>query len=277
MKLGLVLSGGGARCFAQIGVLKALEEANLYLSALAGSSTGAVLAALYAAGKSADELYDLAKHLDYKSLIGSSAPGGVSDESDLRDWLEQHLPKTFEDLNVPVAITTTDIQNGRLHIYSQGELITPLCGAHAFPGLFAPVKWGDLELMDGGILNNFPVDIIRPFCKDSVMGVNCSPSPKEKVDTDKAMGLAGFARALFGPLTGQHDILPPAIQLLEKSYTITQSRLIDVLTTLHPPDHKLVPDLPDEITISAFDKLGEAYEIGYACAKTYLAEHLHHD
>src|SRR5690606_25905113 len=105
LRVGLVLSGGGARGFAHIGVLRALERAGAKFDVVAGTSMGAVLGALYAAGKSADEIYDIAFNLSWRDVVDISLQAGLIKGDRFETFLAGHLPPTFEDLELPFAVT----------------------------------------------------------------------------------------------------------------------------------------------------------------------------
>ena len=277
-KAGLVLSGGGARCLAHIGVLKALEERGVSVSAISGTSTGAVLGALYASGVEADALYHLTAEVDWGKFVNLGAAGGLSSHEGLMTFLSAHLPETFESLKLPLAVATVDIQSGELLVLSRGALLPAVCASNAFPGLYAPVEHLGRHLMDGGILDNFPVDIIRPLTQDPIVAVDVTPSASAAVDINgeagggETSGALKSAKRLLGTLTGQVTPSPPPfVSLLKKAYTITQSRLIDVTTTLHPPDHLIRPALPDDLDLQSFGRLEEAYRCGYEAADQWLA------
>ncbi|HEX7021651.1 MAG TPA: patatin-like phospholipase family protein, partial [Trueperaceae bacterium] len=160
MRIGLVLSGGGARSFAQIGALLALDDYGAEVAAIAATSTGAVLAALYAAGNSARAVQDIVRGIDYTSFLDPNGEGGLIGHRGVEALLAAHAPETFEELSIPLAVPTTDIQNARQLVYRSGPLRPPVCASNAFPGLFVPVAFDGRFLMDGGILNDVPLDLI---------------------------------------------------------------------------------------------------------------------
>jgi NTE family protein len=144
MKVGLVLSGGGARCFSHIGGLKALEEHGIEVSSIAGSSSGAIIGALYAAGLDADTLYLIIKSINYGSFWRTGAKGGLISHDGLAELVSVHAPKTFEELKIPLAVTTVDIQSAELIVLQHGELTPAVCASNAFPGPlpFRPLPHG---------------------------------------------------------------------------------------------------------------------------------------
>ncbi|WP_273565712.1 patatin-like phospholipase family protein [Maribacter halichondriae] len=184
MNIGLVLSGGGARGIAHIGAIKALEEHGIYPSHIAGTSAGAVVGALYAGGCSWEEMLDFFKTTQIFSLnkYARNKPGLV-DTDKFYDQFKSYLPKdSFETLQKPLYITATNLLDGTLKVFHRGELIRPVLASAAVPGIFAPVKIKNGYYVDGGALNNFPVDLIQMYC-DRIVGVYVNPFEKIKSKT----------------------------------------------------------------------------------------------
>lgn len=179
MKTGLVLSGGGYRGIAHIGVLKALEEADIAPDMIAGTSAGAVIGALYAQGHSTENMLKFFKGLKLLSFnnYAFGKPGWVDPES-FYDVFKEYFPEdSFESLRIPLLVTTTNILNGELEVFSNGPLIDTLLASAAFPGFFAPVEMGAGYYVDGGVLNNFPVNLLRQEV-DLLIGVYVNPFDK---------------------------------------------------------------------------------------------------
>ncbi|MEX0289896.1 MAG: patatin-like phospholipase family protein [Flavobacteriaceae bacterium] len=172
MSIGLALSGGGIRGIAHIGVIKALEEHDIHPTHIAGTSAGAIVGALYARGASWKEIYEFFENTQIFSIknFARGKPGFVDAEKFYDHFRSYFTEDSFKALAKPLFVTATDILNGSLKVFRNGELIRPLLASAAFPGLFAPIKVGDGYYADGGILNNFPVDVIKPYC-DQVIGV----------------------------------------------------------------------------------------------------------
>ncbi len=181
MNIGLVLSGGGVRGIAHIGVIKALEENNIYPTHIAGTSAGAIVGALYASGCSWAEMLDYFNNIQLFELnkYAINKPGFINTEK-FYDSLAPFFPEDdFKSLKKSLYITATNLLNGELKIFSAGELIKPILASAAFPGLFTPVKIDNEYYIDGGTLNNFPVDLISKFC-DQIIGVYVNPFNKLK-------------------------------------------------------------------------------------------------
>ena len=172
MNIGLVLSGGGMRGVAHIGAIKALEEYNIIPTHIAGSSAGAIVGVLYAYGydyKAILEFFQSIQLLDIKKYA-INKPGIIDAEKYYSEFKTYLVKDDFSVLKKKTYITATNILNGKLDIFEKGELIKPLIASSAFPGVFAPVKIKDNYYVDGGVLNNFPVQLLKPKC-DLIIGV----------------------------------------------------------------------------------------------------------
>ena len=170
-KIGFALSGGGARGIAHLGALRALEELEVPVSSLSGTSAGAIAAAFYAAGNKPWDIMKIFKESDYFGLshllIGKA---GVFDLEGLRELLEAHIPfRRFEELPIPIYVTATDIAAHRSFIFDSGPLIEPILASACVPVVFQPVLFEGKEWVDGGILNNFPIEPLLQHC-NSVIG-----------------------------------------------------------------------------------------------------------
>lgn len=180
-KLGLVLSGGGAKGFAHLGVLKAMDEKNIRPDIIAGTSAGAFAGALYADGNSPDKILSFFKQKAFKEFGSLTIPhSGIFKTDPFRNFLKKYLKaKNFEDLNIPIKIIATDIVNGKSVIFDKGPLIPAILASCAYPIIFTPIEIDKTHYVDGGLLKNFPVSTIRHECK-TLIGVNVSPLIKQK-------------------------------------------------------------------------------------------------
>jgi NTE family protein len=171
MNVGLVLSGGGMRGAAHIGVIKALEENRIYPTHISGTSAGAIVGALYAYGydwKTIFQFFKAIQILDFKKYA-LGKPGIIDAEKFYPQFSSYIKDDNFSALKKVLTITATDILKGSLHTFSKGELIKPILASAAFPGVFAPVKIDDSFYIDGGALNNFPVHVLKGKC-DIIIG-----------------------------------------------------------------------------------------------------------
>jgi NTE family protein len=175
MKTGLVLSGGGARGLAHLGVLHALDELGIYIDEIAGTSAGSVAGAYYLSGHKPEEtmkyiasfkIYSWAKLLWHK-------PGLMSIHK-LGSLYAKKLPQSFEDLDRPLTIAATDLLKGELHYFKSGPLIPAICASSCIPVIFEPVIINGNHYVDGGVLNNFPIEPLLSTC-DRIIGVHTNP------------------------------------------------------------------------------------------------------
>ena len=169
-----VLSGGGIRGAAHLGVLRAFREAGIVPSALSGTSAGALIGALIADGRTEQEVKELVREeLKRSSFIRRPALASKRIEGFLRRTLQHRY---FEELTVPLHVSATDLEKGGQHIFSSGELIPALMASCAIPVVFPPVQVNGVYYVDGGISNNLPVEPFQAV-KDQVVCVYVNPLP----------------------------------------------------------------------------------------------------
>jgi len=175
MKLGIVLSGGGARGISHLGVLKALEEYKVKFDCISGASVGALIGAFYSQGYSPEEiLNDILTSRFYRSVRPAWRWTGLLSMEGLRDFLLKYLPHNeFESLKIPLVVAATDISHGKTAYFSSGELIPRLLASCCVPAVFSPVQLNGALYVDGGIMDNLPAKPIRQEC-DFLIGVHCN-------------------------------------------------------------------------------------------------------
>lgn len=223
-KVGVVLSGGGAKGFAHIGVLKVLEEAGIPIDYIAGTSMGAVVGGLYAVGYSADMIDSLIQIQDWNSLMrdvvsrehvpavqrgnhnryvvslpynlpfgeksgGVSLPPGVFTGQNiynlfLNTTIGYQGNINFDDLPIPFGCISADVRTGKEVVMRNGDLAEAIRASMAIPGMFTPVEKDDLLLIDGGLVNNYPVDLVRSMGADIVIG-SIFPIEEEVIEKSK--------------------------------------------------------------------------------------------
>jgi NTE family protein len=179
--IGLVLSGGGARGFAHLGVIQALNEAGIFPDVLCGTSAGAIVGALYADGYSP---VDILKMTNSNSRLHYVRPA-VSKDGLLRITgviriLRNNLrAKIFEELKIPLFVTATDLNNGRVDYFSSGELLNAVVASASIPVLFKPVVIDNKNYVDGGVLDNLPIKPIENSCR-YIIGSFVNPTGYEE-------------------------------------------------------------------------------------------------
>ena len=211
-KVGLVLEGGGALGLAHIGVIQWLEEHRIPVSYVAGTSMGGLVGGIYATGRHAGEVREVVEGIDWDVVIGGETPFGDLSyrrkqdsreypsrmEFGIRDGLQLpsgfntgqqvsfildriSLPysqlKSFDDLPIPFACVATDLSTNSEHIFRSGELNIALRSTMSLPGVFTPVRSGGHIYVDGGLLNNIPVDVAREMGAELVVGVHLEGAP----------------------------------------------------------------------------------------------------
>lgn len=265
-KIGLVLGSGGARGYAHIGVLRALEKRGYEVAAIAGCSMGAIIGALHAAGYSSERIYDVWKGLAPLKLIDRSAMGGLIGGRGIARHLGRYLPRTFEELKIPVAVTAVDVQRGKLVVLRSGDLPRALRATSALAGLFAPVHHEGRILIDGGILNGLPVDVIRTLTEAPVVAVDVlAPPDREIAFTDDRTAWEKVRH----PIRGR----PLIFEMLMKAIEIPQVPLTSIRLSLNPPEVLIRPALDPDLKLEDFRRLDEAVEAGFEAADATLAEH----
>jgi NTE family protein len=180
-KLGLVLSGGGARGFAHPGAMKAIEDFGLKPEIISGTSAGALAGVLYADGYVPEEIIQLFVGKDFREFADIQVPVvGIFGTSGLRRFLKKHLhAKNFEDLKIPLKVVTTNLDEGKSEVFDKGLIIDAVIASCSIPIVFNPVVINGANYVDGGVFKNFPVSTIRSLC-DKVVGVNVSPLVSKK-------------------------------------------------------------------------------------------------
>lgn len=275
-KIGLVLSGGGARGGAHIGVLKALEELHIPIDYIAGTSMGAIIGAFYAAGYSPQEIETFVsetqwkdafsdqpdravmtmrkKQLDADFLIPQRVgfnggelelPLGLIEGQKLdlifqRAFLRVDKIHNFDRLRVPFRAVATNLATGTEVVLRKGSLATAVRASMSIPAVFAPVILNDMMLVDGGMANNLPISVVRDMGADIVIAVDISSPllPREKLDS----------------------VLTVTEQLTN---FLTRRNTERQIATLGPQDILLVPELGD-FSSTDFNKLLEIVPAGYA-------------
>ena len=213
-----VLSGGGARGFAHLGVLKAFEENNIFPEAIAATSAGAIAAAFLCDGFTTDEL----KELFLRSKIGLSMQwrnwrSGLLSLEFVEQILSKNLRhKNFEALSIPLFITATNFNNGQQQLFNQGTLIPAIIAASSIPVVFPPIVIDNIPYVDGGLSGNLPVEPLAEKY-NSIIGVHVNPlAPYKSEDgiranLDRAMHLGIREAVLRNKSSCTHFIEPDAL------------------------------------------------------------------
>lgn len=178
IRVGVALGGGFARGLAHIGVLKVLEEENIPVDLIAGTSVGSVIGAAYASGISAKELEEISTLVRFKDFSRwTFSRFGIFNNDKMAVFLRKVLRcKTFEELRIPLAVAATDVVTGEAAVFTSGELIDPVRASCAYPGIFLPVNVNGRLLVDGLLAHSVPTIPLRKMGADRVIGVSLSAS-----------------------------------------------------------------------------------------------------
>ncbi len=176
MRLGVALGGGFARGLAHIGVLKALEQAQIPVDFVAGTSVGAIVGACYCAGMSAQDLQAVAGATRFKDFARWTVSRyGLCSNDRMQHYCARVLrATTFEELKIPLAITATDFESGAAVVFSKGPLVGPIRASCAYPGMFLPVEIDGRRYVDGMLAYAVPTTPLRTMGADRILGIYLS-------------------------------------------------------------------------------------------------------
>lgn len=184
-KVGLVLGGGGAKGAATIGALKVIEKAGIKVDYIAGTSIGAIIGGLYASGYSVSELEKLFLSQEWQDILE-----GHRVDAKLEFLLKSRGIKYFSDTNIPFRCVATEMPMLEEVVLSSGNLSKAIRASMSIPELYEPVTWGDKELVDGGMVNNLPVDVVKQMGANIVIAIDLSQ--KEDTSLGLALGVGGL-------------------------------------------------------------------------------------
>jgi len=268
-RIALALGGGAARGWAHIGVLRALDEADIKVSMVAGTSIGALVGGCYLAGK-LDELEEFARSLTMRRIValldlaigGSGLFGGMR----LSKRMREHLADIdIEDLDRPFTAVATEIATGHEIWIHSGSLATAIHASYALPGIFEPVECNGRVLVDGALVNPVPVSVCRAQEERLVVAVN--------LHYDLYGRSAVVRHAASETPSNEDEDLPSAIDkrksarlgmtnVMVESFNIIQDRVSRARLAGDPPDLLMMPRLSD-IGLSEFHRASEAIDRGY--------------
>ena len=185
-RIGLALGGGAARGFAHIGVIQALEEAGIKVDLVVGTSAGSLVAAMLAHGNTGAEMASLALTMDESTLTDWAYPGrGLLRGEALARFARQHTGgQTIEQMRLPLGIAATDLASGAGVLFQRGDVGLAVRASSAVPAVFQPVKIGDREYVDGGLVAPVPVRYARQMGATLVIAVDISTPPESGTTGD---------------------------------------------------------------------------------------------
>jgi len=247
-KIGLALSGGGARGFAHPGAIKAIEDMGLKPDVISGTSAGALAGVFYADGYAPEEIIELFVGREFKEFGEIQIPKmAIFGTAGFRNFLKRNLrSRNFEDLRIPLKVIATNLDEGKSTIFEEGSLIDPLVASCSIPIVFNPVLINGSNYVDGGIFMNFPVSPLRSI-SEKVIGINVSPMVSGK-----------YHKTIMG-------IAERSYHYMSRTNTLLDRRLCDVLI-----------EMEDLIDFKTFDLVNsqKIFNIGYKYAQSILSKAL---
>lgn len=218
-KIGIALSGGGARAVAHIGVLQALNENDIFPNRVSGTSAGSIIGALYCQGFTPKEILKLAHDKAFLKIFKLGfLTKRLTELTYLKDFLRGHLKKdNFKSLELPLHVCISNINSGKFEIISEGKLIEVLAASCALPLLFKSVQINGNTYVDGGLLNNLPVEPLLTHC-EKVIGISVCPHETR----NEVKGLRNVAErclqlAIWGTMQHRFNQCNVALEI-EKSF-----------------------------------------------------------
>jgi NTE family protein len=243
-RVGISLSGGGAKGIAHLGVLQALEECGFKPQVIAGVSAGAIIGALYADGKTPQEICQFFKDSSFFKFVKIVVPKkGVMSTERFYNLLDGFLTaKTFEELQMPLTINATELIEGKNVYFNSGSLVDKIVASSSVPIFLTPKEMEGKVYVDGGIFCNMPAKVIRQDC-DILFGVHVNPIVTE------------------GSIDGMMDVMERVYHLAIQSSTVSEKRACDVV--IEPVEAR---------NYGMFDisKTEEIFDIGYRAAMVKL-------
>ncbi len=273
--IALALGGGVARGWSHIGVLRALDEANIPIRMIAGTSIGALVGGCYLAGMLV-ELEEFARSLTPRRIVGlldiSLRGSGLISGLKLAERMEEHLGDIrIESLNNRLVCVATEINTGHEIWLTQGPLIGAMRASYALPGIFEPVAIGNRLLVDGALVNPVPVSVCRAFEADAVVAINLSSDVfgRGTVVQNASAEQIGLVSMPEGKKTSKSNRLGKTLGVtgvMVEAFNIIQDRIARSRLAGDPPDISIRPSVGD-IGLAEFHRADEAIEIGYQAAK----------
>ncbi len=303
-RIGLALGSGAARGWAHLGVLRALSEAGINIDLVAGTSMGALVGAVFSAGR-IEDLKEAALEMDWKKvveLVDLRLPrSGFVDGVKIEEFVRQHVKGiSFADLKIPFAAVATDLYAAEQLVMDRGDLIEAVRASISMPGIFTPVEREGRLLVDGGLVNPVPVSVVRDMGADRVIAVDLNYTLMEKArsrastrtrqaqEVDKKKKQPAWLQNMRASLNEQAAKVHPglakeiALKAKERNYptvfevlgttmNIMEVRITESNLQLSPPDLLIRPELTD-LNFLEFSRSQEAMDAGYEAARQALKD-----
>ena len=208
-RVGLALGGGAARGFAHIGVIAALEEAGIKVDLVAGTSAGSLVGAIYASGKTAAQLQDIALRMEEAEITDWVLPlfsRGILRGEALSNYVNRQVNnKLIESLPLPLGIVATDLRSGEGVLFQQGDTGRAVRASSAVPSVLNPVKVGEREFVDGGLVAPVPVRYAKQMGAELIIAVDISSAPEGNA-SDGALAVLLQTFAIMGKSINSYEL-----------------------------------------------------------------------
>lgn len=186
IKIGLCLGGGGTRGFGHLGALKAFEEYGIKFDMIAGCSVGSCAGAFIAAQKSFKQIYNSVKDLQVKDIKRNKIKFMPSSTEGIQELITNNIKqKNIEELPIKLFVVSVDAKTGKEIVFDSGNLAKAVAGSCAVPGVFYPVEYNNMVLIDGGVMNNIPADVLRNKGCDLVITIDVNSTRGGGTSSDK--------------------------------------------------------------------------------------------
>lgn len=283
MKIGLALGSGSARGIAHIGVLKALEELNIPISFIAGSSMGAFVGAAYAAGQTIEQLEVNSERATWQDtarmFIPSFSKGGLIRGKRISGFIHERVGVTdFDELKIPLGVDTTDLETGEKYTITSGDLIAAVRASMAVPTVLTPKIIDGRLLVDGGLVSPVPIRTVRDMGADFVIAVDVMPPIAANYKRNRSGFEDSLRRVIRESTTLQklfsEDMLPGEkkvterdvgiFEVFQQSMQIGHTKLAEYQVELEAPDILIQPDTKDYFAYDfhkAHTLIDRAYEL----------------
>ena len=300
--VGLALGIGSSRGWAHIGAIEALEEENIPIDYIAGSSVGSYVGALYASG-SLKSLKEFVLSMDGKKVFSYfdvvfPRSGILDGTKRLRELFSFHTDaEDFSELEIPVMMVATDLATGKKVVLKSGNIINALRATMSIPGLFAPVRIKDRWLVDGGLVDPVPVGVVRALEADVVIAVDLNsgvvshknPQRQTRPATEKPAESPAYNSELLkkmadfyeqaetsftskiSELLHRESSTPDIVETVMTSINIMQERIARINLAVEPPDVLIQPRL-GQLKMMDFDQVEQTIEEGYIGVKEKIAD-----
>jgi len=284
LKFGLALGSGSARGLAHVGVIQVLEAYHIPIDIITGTSIGSVVGSLYAAGASIDQLEEAALSIKKSTtlfLIDPALPhSGLISGKKIEEMLNDLAleDKTFDDLKIPFAAVATDVESGAEVILNQGKVIDAVRASISIPGIFTPVKYQDYYLVDGGVVDPVPVDVVQKMGADIIIAVSLAKlSPyttvliinKETGSLEEELEKSSILQQKIAQVKLSFEG-PNILEVISQSIDIMEAKITD--QCLEGADVVIVPFGIKDINLFDFDKAESVIKGGMMAAMINIPE-----